>query len=541
MNISISWSTVNRYLVTLLISGTLTTLVFCSFYVEHFTNEKELRRESLLNKATNIADWLDQNFSAINLVLLELESTQSSCSEDSLFQIRSALFTLPQIVEIGFVDHHGTLLCTSWEKIRPQIKVAKPEKVFGLRFLGPLIVEFMQQPAFVLARTTSDFGEVNALLRISWLQNQLLGYTSTHGYTAIIDNTSGVPITLEGEYSLPLRSALIHFPLSSSTIREGTFDNGKEHVVAIRPLLTLPNLSIAISERSDILYRGVDEIPMAWYSSAFGLFLLLYLLSWQVQRYLINPTQQLKKAVYNKEFFSVFQPLVDSKTRCLIGVEALVRWQHPTDGIKPPAMFLPHAEQSGLLKKMTSQQLEQCRRDLAPFIEECPQFTVHINIAACHLLDKDCLNELISFRETIPGLVLEVTENSMLALDSDKIQQALKRLDAANIPIAIDDFGTGYCGLSYLRSLPVSILKADKSFISSMSTDSVNADVLHTILKLAKTLNLTTVAEGVETQQQWQQLTEMDVDIQQGWLHGRPMTAEALQTLFTLGGQRRSQ
>lgn len=539
MNIQANWATFKTYLVPLLISLTLTVLISSSFIVEQIENEKESRRQSLRDEAVLVADWLDQNFSSINNVLFSLETFHGHCDKDTLFRIRSMLFTLPQIVEMGFVDHYGSLLCTSWEKIRGIIKVSKPPDTYGLRFLGPLTVEFMQQPTFVLARTTENKGEVNALFRISWLKDQLRNHTSTKGFTALIDSTSGVPIAINGRYSLPLKPTPARFPIQSSRLIEGVFDNGRKQSIILLPLLTLPNLSVAISEDQEILYHGVNDIPHTWYLEALSLFIFLYVCSAFFQRQLTNPTLQLKKAIRNNEFFSVFQPLVDSRTRQLVGVEALVRWNHPVEGLRMPLTFLPQAEQSGLLMQMTSQQLKQGVQDLAPFIKHCPNCLVHINIAACHLLNEDSLNEFISFREQIPGLVLEITESTMLELESNQIRQALERLSKANIPIAIDDFGTGYCGLSYLRSLPVSILKADKSFIASMGTDSVNADVLQTIIKLAKTLKLATVSEGVETESQCSQLLEMDVDIQQGWFHGKPMSAEALAKLFNYDGSRR--
>ncbi|MGY8869176.1 MAG: EAL domain-containing protein [Pseudomonadales bacterium] len=539
MNIQVNWATFKTYLVPLLISLTLTVLISASFIVEQIENEKKSRRQSLRDEAVLVADWLDQNLSSINNVLFSLETFHGKCDKDTLFKIRSMLFTLPQIVEMGFVDRYGTLLCTSWEKVRDIIKVSKPPDTYGLRFLGPLTVEFMQQPAFVLARTTDNKGEVNALFRISWLKDQLRNHTSTKGFTALIDSKSGVPIAINGRYSLPLKPIPARFPIQSSRLIEGMFDNGRKQSIILLPLLTLPSLSVAISEDQEILYQGVNDIPRMWYMEAFSLFVFLYVCSAFFQRRLTNPTLQLKKAIRNNEFFSVFQPLVDSRTRQLVGVEALVRWNHPVDGLRMPLTFLPQAEQSGLLMQMTSQQLRQSAKDLAPFIKHCPNCLVHINIAACHLLNEDSLNEFFAFREQIPGLVLEITENTMLELESSQIRKALERLNNANIPIAIDDFGTGYCGLSYLRSLPVSILKADKSFIASMGTDSVNADVLQTIINLAKTLKLATVAEGVETESQWSQLQEMDVDIQQGWFHGKPMSADALSELFNYDGSRR--
>lgn len=515
------------YLFPLLISLMITFLVSSSFLLEQVQQRKKLQRETLKVEAASVAHWLDDNFSRINLALINLQGYGKHCSEDDLFAIRSALFELPQITEIGYVDLHGQLSCTSWQEVSPPIQVAKAPRQFGLRFLGPIIVEFMRQPAIVLARTLPDRGEVNALLRLSWLKDQIRNRTSPLGYMAIVDSDTGVPVSISGQYTLPVGKGSL-FPVDSPTSVEGKFDNKRDQFITLHPLLTVPQLSVVISEETSTLYRDIYDFPLSFYLSIPSLFLIVFLASVSFQKYLVHPSHQLKRAIRNKEFINYYQPLVTSDRHEIVGVEVLMRWHHPVEGVKSPATFIPQADQSGLIKRMTAEQIERSANDLKPFIENYPNFLVNINISMSHLLDSACVDQFIEMKKVISGLVLEVTEEKVLEHSSEIVQAALEKLAAANIQIAIDDFGTGYCGLNYLRELPVSILKADKSFIAAMGTDAVNADVLDMIIQLSKKLGLITIAEGVETEEQATALLKLGVDIQQGWLHAYPMPIKDL-------------
>ncbi|RVU31646.1 EAL domain-containing protein [Neptunomonas marina] len=517
-----------EYVVPAIFSLTMTFIIGAAFLFDQIKESKAERLHSLQSRAEVTAQWIDQNFSEINQQLIGLERFAGRCDDEVLFQMRSTLFSLSQVVELGFVNPTGELDCTSWEQLDQPLKVSKAPQQYGLRFLGPLVVEFMRQPAFVLARTIRDKGEINALLRVSWLREQIRNRTSNLGFIALIDSDTGVPIVLNGDYTLPLNSKEKLFPVDGIQTFEGIFDNGREQVIHFAPLLTLPHLSVVVSDESNVLYTNLVTVQPMWFLAGSGVFLFFLALSILLQRYILNPAHQLKHAIQQREFFNLYQPLRCSETGQLVGVEVLVRWLHPSEGLKSPVTFIPEAESTGLVKQMTALQLEQCAEELAPVLAELPELWVHVNISAQHLIDRRSIERFIAYKQKIPGLVLEITEGHMLALSSDLIRQSLQQLKAAGVRIAIDDFGTGYCGLSYLRELPVDILKADKSFIAAMGTDAVNADVLKTILTLARQLNLTTVAEGVETAEQDQQLRTMGVDLQQGWHHGYPMTAEAL-------------
>lgn len=516
------------YVIPALLSTLITALVAAAFVYERIDHNKNLRRATLESLAASTASWLDNNISRINHTLIDLQHHGQSCNADDLYYIRSQLFALPQIAEFGYISPTGRLRCTSWQEVSPPIQVSKAPNSFGLRMMWPFTVEFMEKPAAVLSRTIRDNGEVYALLRISWLKDQIRGRTSQLGYMAIIDSDTGVPLVLNGQYSLPVGEKALNFPIDYPTTTEHMFDNGRQQFIAVQPLLTMPQLSIAISEETVLLYKNIFSPPPLFFLAVPGLGLLTFmLLSW-LQSFITHPAHWLRRAIRQNEFINYYQPMVSSDTQTLKGVEVLMRWQHPLEGLKLPQTFIPEAEHSNLIKQMTKEQLERAAIELAPFIKRQPGFLVHINVSTIHLLDTSSVDTFITMQEKIPALVLEVTEGTMLDHSSTDIKTSLLRLTQAGIRIAVDDFGTGYCGLNYLQSLPVSILKADKSFIASIGTDAVNIDVLDTIVILAKRLRLLTVAEGVETQEQAEKLRAMGIDMQQGWLHSPALPINTL-------------
>ncbi len=243
---------------------------------------------------------------------------------------------------------------------------------------------------------------------------------------------------------------------------------------------------------------------------------------------------ELKKAIIDGELELHCQPKVMTTCRALAGAEALVRWRHKVNGLMRPDLFLPLAEESGLIIPMSDWVLrEACRQRLTwpDFPGEAPRIAV--NVSGRWLNDPSFLNTvsnaLREFHFPPCWLELEVTEESILG-NMQFATSSIKALREQGISIALDDFGTGYSSLSYLRLLPVDTLKIDKSFITRIGEDRVDALVVDGIIRLAHNLDLVVVAEGIETSQQNEILSNFGCDITQGYLTGRPMQFDIFQT-----------
>jgi len=246
---------------------------------------------------------------------------------------------------------------------------------------------------------------------------------------------------------------------------------------------------------------------------------------------------QLRTAVAKRELCVHYQPKIDLRSGAIVGVEALVRWDHPERGLMAPEDFLPTVQQNGLMRAMTMAVLDQALDGAAHLRDHGFPLPVAVNLFPPSLEDLDLplrIADALSRRDLSPRLlVVEITEDFLLG----NLIRALKVLDelhALGVRIAIDDFGTGYSALSYLRELPIDEVKLDRSFIAPITADLRAAAIVRTVINLADTLGLTVVAEGVENDETAVALASYGCTVAQGYFCGRPMPiAELLEFVAT--------
>lgn len=244
----------------------------------------------------------------------------------------------------------------------------------------------------------------------------------------------------------------------------------------------------------------------------------------------------LRRALEQGELEVYYQPQVDMSTGQLIGTEALVRWQHPVKGLVMPKAFIPLVEGSRLIVDIGEYVLrEACKAQVAWYRAGYEPGRVSVNLAGAQLHDPELdrfVEEILEETGCRPEwLELEVTEGFVMEDPASAIA-ALKRLRAKGISLAIDDFGTGYSSLAYLKRLPVTLLKIDQSFVRNAVMDPDDAVIIEAIIALAGKLNLGLIAEGVETDNQQELLLKLGCFNAQGFLYGRPMQGEMLESLM---------
>ena len=248
---------------------------------------------------------------------------------------------------------------------------------------------------------------------------------------------------------------------------------------------------------------------------------------------------QLREAIDQQQFHLLYQPQVRCSNNQVVGMEALIRWNHPTRGLVPPVEFIPLAESSGLINQIGNWVINDSIRQLAHWqLTSVRGLRVSINIAAPQIQQDDFCEQitgaLARFGVAPKLLELEVTE-SVLMDDVDVVVSRLQQLREVGVRIAIDDFGTGYSSLSYLQDLPLDTLKIDRSFVSRVGNQSAKASLIDTIQTLATSLGLETVAEGVEVLEQLDYIKRLGCDMVQGYLYSRPVPAseihEAIQSI----------
>jgi diguanylate cyclase (GGDEF)-like protein len=244
---------------------------------------------------------------------------------------------------------------------------------------------------------------------------------------------------------------------------------------------------------------------------------------------------ELRRALDGGEFEVYYQPIVDLAGERTVGVEALVRWRHPERGLLPPVEFLDLAEEMGMLPQLGGWVLAVACRQAAEWQEQTPGFELNVNLSASQLGNPRLFDEVREVLEEtgLPPhlLVLELTETVALTdlVESARVLGGLKTL---GVRIALDDFGTGFSSLSHLGALPVDVVKIDRSFVQAMQENG-GASVAEAVLQIARTFNLSPVAEGVEDATQASRLRELDCAQAQGYHFARPMPAADLTDLLT--------
>lgn len=246
----------------------------------------------------------------------------------------------------------------------------------------------------------------------------------------------------------------------------------------------------------------------------------------------------LRKALERDQFLLYYQPRVEAGTGVITGIEALIRWQHPNNGLIMPGAFIPQAEASGLIIPIG----EQVFRIMAAHIKEWPaassrRVNIAVNVSS-RQFDQKNLGEIMRglLHDTVPPphLELEITESTIMRNPEEAIR-TLREIKAMGVQIAIDDFGIGYSSLSYLQRLPLDYLKIDQSFVANLASDPGDQAIVRATIAMAHSLNLKVIAEGVEKEDQLSFLREHGCDEIQGFLFSRPVPAEQIPEILAKG------
>ena len=238
---------------------------------------------------------------------------------------------------------------------------------------------------------------------------------------------------------------------------------------------------------------------------------------------------ELRRAIDEDELVLHFQPKADVRTGAVTGVEALARWNHPRHGLLPPDEFIPLAEHTSLIRPVTLHLLESALRQSKEWREDGLNLSVAVNLSVQNLMDlqlPDDLGRLMERWSAPPAaLHLEITESTIMS-EPRRAMAVLTRLSEMGVELAIDDFGTGYSSLAYLKQLPVSTIKIDKSFVLGMEEDEDDAVIVQSTIDLGHNLGLMVVAEGVENEEGWNRLHALGCDSAQGYYLTKPLENE---------------
>lgn len=302
-------------------------------------------------------------------------------------------------------------------------------------------------------------------------------------------------------------------------------------------LLVTTSIGLALSGRGDDTEHVLRNADIAMYhakSVGKNRYIVFHSRMQEQLRERLRLENDLNRAFVQKEFFLEFQPIVDLKTQELLGVEALVRWQHPEQGRLLPGRFIEMAEETGQIVELGRRVLLEACSQIQKWRQSLvggDGLRVAVNISGKHLQQDELVADVRRALEISgldpPSLLIELTESTMMHNSEGNLKR-LKALKALGVRLAIDDFGTGYSSLSYLHRFPIDILKIDRSFVSRLTETSEGPKLARAVVMLGETLGLETVAEGVEIGDQVTQLLELGCVAAQGYLFSPPTTLEAI-------------
>ncbi|WP_117191071.1 EAL domain-containing protein [Rhizobium terrae] len=430
------------------------------------------------------------------------------CSPQHIARMRVVAFNTISVEEVGYFEN-GLLKCTSWGPASGNVRrvaadYTTPDGLDVTMKVTPAVA--MGNPVMAL-----HYGAYGVLVDPGRFVDVLV---EDHISLALA-NQDGVPINSLHSPDPKLVRSLTGGP------RKGMTDTLLYAVARDNGLI-----AIAMEPKANLSGKLRDEqfllLPVGGFIAAFIVGVVIWL-----SKKRLSPLGELAIAVRNREFVVHYQPIIDLKSGACVGAEALVRWRRPDGFLVRPDLFIPLAEENGLIMPITDQVVQAAVRDLGPLLRSERALHVAINLAAADITSGrilDVLARTLAGTDIEPGQIwLEATERGFIDIEAARV--TLIRARERGHIVAIDDFGTGYSSLQYLQGLPMDALKIDKSFIDTIGRNTATSAVTSHIIEMAKTLDLKIVAEGVETEEQAQYLRAHEVNFGQGWLFSKPLPA----------------
>jgi diguanylate cyclase (GGDEF)-like protein len=304
-----------------------------------------------------------------------------------------------------------------------------------------------------------------------------------------------------------------------------------------RPLSLTASIGIALGERANAAELLSDADIALYEAKAAGKnrYMLFQSSMQTAAQDRLTLEMDLADALEQQQLFLQYQPTFDLQSERVIGVEALIRWNHPKRGVIAPIEFIPIAEESGLIVPIGRWVLDEACRQASLWYGDGHRIGMSVNVSGRQLDDDELIEDV---RRALQDsglnpttLTVEITETTLMR-DAEATAKRLHMLKELGVRIAIDDFGTGYSSLAYLRQFPVDALKIDRSFITGIAGSKGSAALIHTLVQLGKTLDIETLAEGIEERSQLETLQREHCDHGQGFLFSRPLDADAVEAFL---------
>lgn len=493
--------------ILLAVIGALVPLIVMAWMSWQIAVRKELSYLSLF--AQRVEFRAETTFSDARAVLVAMQDARlQACTAAHIAKMRDATVNSTGVEEIGFFAQ-GRLQCTSWGPVEDELQQSAPDFVREDGLHVTLQVRpYVSSGSFM---TALQLGQHNVLIQ----PGRFVDVVLDPGMNVALMTESGRLLGARGQ---PIAPALLQ--------RVTTQEQGEENGIFFSTARKNGLIAIATAPSANIAAKFVRELIIFLPIGAGIAFFMVGLVIW-LSRKRLSPQAELELAVRNREFIVEYQPIVELKTGICVGAEALVRWKRPDGSVIRPDIFIPLAEETGLIEPITDQVIAAVVEELGGTLVTDRTLHIAINISAQDIKSGRVLavldQQLVQADIRPQQIWLEATERGFIEVTAAR--NSLTAARQRGHSVAIDDFGTGYSSLSHLQQLPLDALKIDKAFVDTIGREAATSSVVLHIIDMAKDLGFFSVAEGIETQQQLDFLCAQNVDFGQGWLFSRPLPA----------------
>jgi sensor c-di-GMP phosphodiesterase-like protein len=510
---------------TIWILITIVLLVLCSYVAWYSTINNT--HATLTETANNLTHKID-NF--INNVFAEVQSLpvyekkQLTCEIDFSPYLRHFIINHPQISGLAILDISHNLICST---LPDNNNFLLTQNTSSQAIAGPVKLPMFDYPVFSIKRKTANY--YIEIIIISPMLENLLKPTEPEIRSIILYDQNKKKSILEVEYSK--NDSWIYKKVMDSQLSftaKPVYANAKLHSIDGITLTVIQNHQVMFHHlwyRQILLGLNILVISFLLYGLLKNLLRKHYSLQWSI-----------RKALKNKQFYPVYQPLINIKTNHYAGAEVLLRWQESKGNVIMPDFFIEEAEDTGLIVPITIQIIEIAFRETRSILKADPEFHLSFNICALHFTHPtffDKFYRLLEHYKVSPNqILLEITERDLLDETNEAYIQKMQELRKKGFSLAVDDYGTGHASISYLQYFPFNYLKIDKLFIHAIGTKAITESLNDAIIDLAKKINLIIIAEGVETEEQVNYLLKNGVQLLQGWYFSKALSIDQLKSLL---------
>jgi len=435
------------------------------------------------------------------------------CTDDNIGFIAEAVFSHQPLKEIGIYDREDRMVCSNFGPASVALERAGAVPVKGGQLEISMVPTRIAGRAALGLRRDADSGNggLAAIIGTTAIVAELLHGDMRDSHNARIELADGTPVGYLGQP------------------REAVLARDARMVEVRRASARYPLVAAVAAPRAALV---APFMPFASYAKIGGGFLGVALLGLVAVTARRRPTleAEIDAAMRAGEFVPYYQPIVDSGEGRASGCEVLLRWQKPSGELVRPDVFIPFAEATGQIIPITARLMRRVAEDLDGICREYPGFAVSINLVAEHFATGDIVGEVrraFAHGAVKPqNLMFEITERRPLD-DLARARLVMSELQSMGCRIALDDAGTGHSGLAYIQNLGMDAIKIDRMFIDAIGRDAVKVPVVDALIDLGHELNMSVVAEGVETEEQFAYLRSRGIRVFQGFLFARPMPVQS--------------